>query len=127
MNDLLRTAIKQDSMQPRELVSIGQKKGAFRLPVGYLNRGSLVGAMIAPPMITPKTNIISTAMTAFSGMLPLCISTMKDKNIMSTIALLGPSKNSLSILDILFPYKKMGSLSAPLVGLGLDLSYKIFK
>jgi hypothetical protein len=30
---------------------------------------------------------------------------MKDKNIMSTIALLGPSKNSLSILDILFPQK----------------------
>ena len=126
MNDLLRTAIKQDSMQPRELVSIGQKKGAFRLPVGYLNRGSLVGAMIAPPMITPKTNIINTAITAFSGMLPLCISTMKDKNIMSTIALLGPSKNSLSILDILLP-QKMGSLAAPLVGLGLDLSYKIFK
>ena len=113
MNDLLRTAIKQDSMQPRELVSVGQKKGAFRLPVGYLNRGSLVGAMITPPMITPKTNIINTAITAFSGMLPLCISTMKDKNIMSTIALLGPSKNSLSILDILFPQKNGGPFSPP--------------
>ena len=39
MNDLLRTAIMQDSVQPRELVSIGQKKGSLSAPCGLLKSG----------------------------------------------------------------------------------------